>query len=262
MGASENQFSLTRAASITSGAATTKFLSVVAALATYQIATAGPITGIISPGGALPGMNYVNLNDLSSLIGGGTPSGTVIVSDLNNSGTVALTFGAGASVENSGNDGLYAQPFNSGGNGAFFGSPYPSTAPDGPVSPYLASGWGPGLTINFGVGQTYLGLLMRGTHPWNTLSFYDSSMNLIESLTGSGIPGASGSGPAESKYVNFTDPTGTFQYVVFTSSQPNFEFADIAYNLTVIGSGPPTVPDNGATLPFGLTLFGLELIRK
>lgn len=145
--------------------------------------------------------------------------------------------------------GLYAMPYFSNGNGAFFGE---SPANGADSTRYLAVEGDGTATFRFNSPQSYFGLLWGSVDTYNALSFYDASGGLIATIAGEDVgAGANGNqGAAGTDYVNvFSDVA--FTTVVASSSGNAFELDDVAYD-------PP--PQSELPEPASLTTLGTAFL--
>lgn len=201
-----------------------------------------------SIGGAATGSDLFNFDAL--VLGSGAQTA------WSTGGTsVAVSFTApNSGVVNGSVSNMYAAPFLSGGNGLGFGSPNQPNGAD--ATNYLTSGTG-SVTLDFGVGLSYLGLLWGSVDDYNTIEFFDG-LTSIGSFTGADVlalPNGN-QGPGGSVYVNFNNLDGLFTSVVLTSGTNAFEVDNFAINS--VG-----VPDSGATVALlGLGLIGLAAVRR
>lgn len=209
---------------------------------------ADTITPSASVGGAATGSAFFNFDAL--LLGSASQTA------WSSAGTsVAVSFVAPDSgVVNGATNNVFAPPFLSGGNGVGFGSPNQANGAD--TTNYLSTGTG-SITLDFGVGLSYLGLLWGSVDNYNKIEFYNG-FSSVGSFTGSNVlalpNGNQGSGG--SVYVNFNDLDGQFTKVVLTSSTNAFEIDNVA-------TSRASVPDSGATVTLlGLGLVGLAAIRR
>jgi hypothetical protein len=230
-------------------------VAAIVTLACAGAANANSISG--SVGGAPTGVNYLNLDDLplNDTPGSFTSTGP--------SGTVGVVLTADAQAVQGSVSGLYAAPYLSGSNGNGFGNPV--AGPD--TTTFLTSGKdGDGttgsITLNFGSGQKYFGLLWGSIDTYNTISFYsglNGTGSLVQSYTGTDADSvADGDQSADGTlYVNI-DLDNPYMSVVITSSQYAFELDNVAYNQTV-----PSVPDGGLTIALlGFALVSVEGLRR
>ena len=206
------------------------------------------IVASASVGGAATGSNLFNFDALVLGSGSQTAWGTGGTS-------VAVSFAAPDSgVVNGASNNVFAAPFLSGGNGVGFGSPNQPNGAD--TTNYLSTGTG-SVTLNFGVGLSYLGLLWGSVDDYNTIEFFNG-MSSVGSFTGINVLGLpnGNQGIGGSVYVNFSDLDGQFTKVVLTSSTNAFEIDNVAINS--VG-----VPDSGATVALlGLGLVALAAVRR
>lgn len=201
---------------------------------------------------------------ITSVIGG-APTGTTLVNfdefaldnTTQSSGGVTVSFDGSAKAVSGSVEDEYAAPFLSGNNGLGFG-PGGSDQADGPdATTYLSAGTG-SITFDFDVEQKYLGLLWGSVDAYNTLAFYDSMGNWIQSFTGAAVTAfANGDQGASGTFrVSFNSDV-FFKTVVATSSTNSFEIDNLAY------SAQNQVPDAGATVVLlGLGLVGIACFRR
>jgi hypothetical protein len=145
--------------------------------------------------------------------------------------------------------GLYAMPYFSNGDGAFFGE---SPANGADSTRYLAVEGGGTATFRFNAPQFYFGLLWGSVDTFNALSFYDENGDLIATISGAdAYANANGNqGEAGTNYVNvFSDVA--FTTVVASSSGNAFELDDVAYD-------PP--PPSAVPEPATLTMLGTAIL--
>ena len=195
------------------------------------VAAADPITMTATPGGIAtgPDLNFLTFDSP------GLPSAVTL--GLNNAQIVT------GSLVN-----LYAMPYFSNGQGAFFGET-PANGQD--TTPYIAVEGGGTATFTFDTPQTYFGLLWGSVDTYNSLALYSATGDLIATINGGDVEArASGDqGSNGTDYVNiFSDVA--FTSVVLSSSQNAFEFDDVAYD----------PPPPGISEPATLTLFGAALV--
>lgn len=221
----------------------------VAAIASSQMARALTISG--SVGGAPTGVNHLNFDDL---VNGAT--GTMVTAGPDGPVTVS-TAGSGQVAQGS-VGGVYAAPCLSGLNGQGFAS-QTTAGPD--TTPYLSAGGGGSVKLDFGVDQQYFGLLWGSIDGYNTLSFYDSSNVLIDTVVGGDVLSSPNGdqGVNGTLYVNI-NTTRPFRYAVASSSSYAFEFDNVSYSQARVG-----VPDSGSTvamLATGLIGMGFAARRR
>jgi len=109
---------------------------------------------------------------------------------------------------------------------------------------YVSAGESP-VTLHLTGDMTYFGMLWGTVDNYNTISFYDGE-TLVGSFTGTQVlPGATG-GVSDVVYANFWAHGGTFDTVVFTSTQEAFEFDNVRVAAT--------------PLPAALGLFGSAIV--
>jgi hypothetical protein len=143
--------------------------------------------------------------------------------------------------------GLYAMPYFSNGDGAFFGES-PANGTDS--TRYLAIEGGGTATFRFKAPQAYFGLLWGSVDTYNALSFYDESGDLIATIADANANANGNQGAAGTDYVNvFSDVA--FTTVVASSSGNAFELDDVAYD-------PP--PPSAVPEPASLTMLGTAIL--
>ena len=195
-------------------------------------ASAGPLTFTATVGGIATGP------DLSFLTFDSTALPAAVTLSFDN-----------AQIVTGSASGLYAMPYFSNGNGAFFGE---SPANGADSTRYLAVEGGGTAAFTFNSPQSYFGLLWGSVDSYNALSFYDASGDLIATIGGEDVgAGANGNqGAAGTDYVNvFSDVA--FATVVASSSGNAFELDDVAYD-------PP--PPSAVPEPASLTMLGTAIL--
>ncbi|HEY4125307.1 MAG TPA: PEP-CTERM sorting domain-containing protein [Rhizomicrobium sp.] len=213
--------------------------AVVALASMALVGAANARTIAASVGGAPTGVSYENFD---SIVAPSTATTTL-------ASGVKVSYTGDASAVTGDSSGINAAPYLSGGNGVGFGS-----QPDGKdTTTYLTAGVG-SVRIDMPTNELYLGLLWGSVDDFNTLSFYDSSNNLIDTVTGADVIASPNGdqGLNGTVYVNITLDS-EFAYVVASESknQYAFEFDNLAFNPT-----DPTVP---SPEPITLSLFGAGL---
>jgi hypothetical protein len=148
-------------------------LGAVFSLDMIAAAAASPLTFTATAGGIATGP------DLSFLTFDSTALPAAVTLSLDN-----------AQIVTGSASGLYAMPYFSNGNGAFFGE---SPANGADSTRYLAVEGGGTATFRFNAPQSYFGLLRGSVDTYNALSFYDASGDLITTIGGAdGNQGAAG----------------------------------------------------------------------
>ncbi len=178
-------------------------------------------------------------------------SSSVSVLDLGTSGTNGLvssqpvSFGQGASAGNityTGTSGIY-----SGNVAGVTAAPY--TASGATTGNYFAAEPKGGIIVEYATRQQYFGLQWGSVDAYNTLSFYQGN-TLVEQLTGKTVTtNPNGARDGSNSYwvnLNFGARSG-FDSVVFTSSNPAFEFNVVAYAATTQAITPEAVVAAGDT---------------
>jgi hypothetical protein len=223
-------------------------ISAFAAAATFAFVGTANATLTVSGsvGGAPTGVSYENFDSL-------TPGNTTTT--LLGSG-ITVSFSPDGQPVSGSASGAYAAPYLSGGNGAGFGS-----QPDGQdATVYLTAGLGQ-VRLDMPANELYLGLLWGSVDEFNVLNFYDSSDNLIGTVSGADVIASpdGDQGLNGTVYVNINSDT-PFAYVnaTETSSRYAFEFDNVAFNPT-----RPTPSPEPITLSlFGAGLAGLGFARR
>ena len=164
-------------------------------------------------------------------------------------------------------------PYYSGSTAAFFG--------ESPIYGYDNSQYvavcGGTATLSFSTLQNYLGLLWGSVDTVNSLTFYDSSNNVIGTVTGTDILGLNTNlvttdealSPNGTAYVNITSTT-PFSRVVASNPGAAFEIDDVAYaggfaypfNYTDNGDGTATITGytgSGGDVTIPSTINGLSV---
>ncbi len=150
--------------------------------------------------------------------------------------------------------GLYAMPYFSNGNGAFFGES-PANGVDS--TRYLAIEGGGTATFRFNSPKTYFGLLWGSVDSYNALSFYDASGHLIATIGGEDVGAAANGnqGASGTDYVNvFSDVA--FTTVVASSSNNAFEIDDVAFD-----PPPSSIPEPASLTMLGTAILATTLFR-
>ena len=209
-----------------------------------------------SVGGAPAGTVLINFDNLPLGAGGGVASGI--------GGSVNVSFASDGLVAQGALGGVYAAPYLSDQNGNGFGAGGSQQPLGADTTHYLSTGVGT-VTLQFGPGQKYMGLLWGSVDDYNTLSFYNGN-TLVGAVTGSQVTASPNGdqGVNGSLYVNITTDTA-FDRVVASSSQYAFEFDNVAFKNTVNPVPEPSTIFAGALLlmPFGLsTLRSLRRNRE
>lgn len=213
-----------------------------AAIVSSQMAHAITISG--SVGGAPTGVNHLNFDDL---INGAT--GTMVTAGPD--GPVTVSTASTGQVAQGSQGGVYAAPYISGLNGQGFSS---QTTAGADTTPYLSAGGGGSVKLDFGADQQYFGILWGSIDGYNTLSFYDSSNVLVDTVVGGDVLGSPNGdqGVNGTLYVNI-NTSRPFRYAVASSSSYAFEFDNVSYSQARVG-----VPDSGSTVAMlGAALVGI-----
>ncbi len=211
-----------------------------------------------------PGMAKASPLTVTSAIGGVPTVSGAALENFNEPSPSILTLSGAASLETGPSfgiidGGLYVPPYFSGSTAAFFGE---SPANGYDSSQFVAVADGGSARLSFTTPQNYFGLLWgtvdggAGGVGTNYLTFYDNKNNVIGTISGADIfPFAPGGTDVNgTAYVNITS-TVPFSKVVATSTQPSFEFDDVAY-------AQVPEPASGVLFGAGLCLLGFGLRRK
>ncbi|HTY88417.1 MAG TPA: PEP-CTERM sorting domain-containing protein [Candidatus Acidoferrum sp.] len=193
---------------------------------------------------------------------GGTPSVAGATLETFNAASPSILTLSGSAYLVTGGRGFpdyYTAPYFSGSTAAYFGE---SPANGYDDSQFVAVISGGSATLSFVTPEKYLGLLWGSVDKsYNTLTFYDSANNVIDTVPGSALSGVSDEdgGPNGTAYVNITSTIAFSKVVVNTSGSPgffSFEFDDVAY--------APVVPEPASVvlLGAGLCIFGFRCRRK
>ena len=135
---------------------------------------------------------------------------------------------------------------------------------------YLGIGTNSSATIRFAADQRYIGMLWGSVETYNVMTFYKGT-EFVQVLTGSDIFGAAtpAQGASGTYVVNVAMNEGySFDRVVFTSSRPQFEIAQLQYSQTTApfaDGGPVTNPAPLPALagtPFGLAAVAMFMRRR
>ena len=226
-------------------------------LVVSQTAGAATISGSISGsvGGAPLGVTYVNFDDLIANATG------LLLTTASDSSIVTVNISPSAQTAQGSQDGVYAAPFLSGGNGNNFGDPSGNQANGVDETVYLTSGStvdNGSVTLTFSSSQRYLGLLWGSVDPGNTLEFFNGAVSL-GTVLGSDVTGSPNGdqGVNGTLYVNINLDL-PFTSVTATSPSNAFEFDNVAFNARPVG-----VPDGGTTLSLlGLALAGTAAVSR
>ncbi len=178
-------------------------------------------------------------------------SSTVSVLDLGSSGTNGLvssqpvSFGDGANagtISYTGTSGIY-----SGNVAGVTAAPYTASGPT--TGNYFAAEPKGGITVGYSTRQQYFGVQWGSVDSYNTLSFYQGD-TLVEQLTGKTVTtNPNGARDGTNSYwvnLNFGAKSG-FDSVVFTSSNPAFEFNVVAFSTATQAITPAAVVAAGDT---------------
>jgi hypothetical protein len=206
-------------------------------LAVIGTAAASPLTFTATVGGVATGSN------LNFLTFDGSVLSPAVTLGLSNAQIVT------GSVTN-----LYAMPYFSNNNGAFFGES-PANGQD--ATPYVSVEGGGTATFVFDAAQSYFGLLWGSVDTYNALAFYDKNGDLVGIIDGAAVT-ASANGDQGSNgtfYVNVLSDEA-FTTVVASSSSNAFEFDDVAYDPPA-----PGIPEPGSLALLGAALAGFGALR-
>jgi len=192
-------------------------------------ANASPIG--ITYGGTGSGTNFENFDELAL----GLNSGTIALPNLG--ATVTLHFNNSQIAQGNATN-LYQTPFAD-------------------STQYLATFGGGHSTFTFNSPINYIGFTWGSVDPYNSISFYDASNNLIDTIGGATIIAGAGltasdPGVNGSVYANFTSATGIAK-IIMNSSINAFEVDNISV---------AQLPLPAALPMFGAALMGLGGFRK
>lgn len=225
------------------------------ALALLPIVMAAPAMAQVSELGAL---------DYSTTMSSLASNSDVTVDYLGSSdksglvSTAPITLGSGSTANTitfSGTSGVYSGSTSGVSAAPVMQNGQPTTAE------YLAAEPSGAITVTYASEQKYFGLLWGSVDNYNTLTFYDNGKE-VGALTGSEITkNADGNQGAQgSFFVNVDVGNGySFNKVVLTSSQPAFEFDEIAASQNQQGIDPAPLSLPGGT-PAGMLVLGLGLM--
>lgn len=208
------------------------------ALSNSIVVTAG------EPGALLPDYEMASLLNLDSAAPGLLPYYTFASGGPN--GAATLT-GTGVVADTSVN-GAYAQP--AGVTGDYLA-----------VSGLSAEG---AVSLTFSVEENYFGLYWGSLDPYNSITFLNDG-TVVSVYSGADIAGAadlrsSGSwnSPSSNRYINFYTGSNFFDQVILSTTNFNFEVANIAFGDPPIAA----VPEPSSVVLLGSVLGAMAVARR
>ena len=213
------------------------------ALSSSIVVTAG------EPGALLPDYDTASLLSLDSAAPGLLPYYTFASGGPN--GAATLT-GTGV-VANTSVDGAYAQPAGVTGNYLAVSG----LSADGAVS------------LAFSVEENYFGLYWGSLDPYNSITFLNDG-TVVAVYSGTDIAGAvdlssngSWSSASSNRYINFYPGSSFFDQVILSTTNFNFEVANIAFGDPPISVAAITaVPEPSSVVLLGSVLGAMAVARR